>query len=417
MTGRQTHAAPSRVVVIGAGAVGLSAALYLQRDGHQVTVIDPRGPGGGSSFGNAGIVSVGSVAPIGLPGVVAKVPKMLLDPMGPLILRWRYLPTIAPWLLRFVMASRPGRVEEISKALAELVSRAGASHRDLAQLAGASEVLRPVGMLKVYSTQAGFDASATERALLTRRGMAHEVLGEDELRQLQPGLAPIFKHGLFKPDADFCANPGRLMEAYGARFVADGGRLLQKEVEGFEGARPRTCRLSDGTMVEADRLVIAAGAWSRQLTRKLGFDVGLDTERGYHLMLPQPDPTLRIPTLWSEHSFFLCPMEEGLRMTSGVEFAGLKAPPDETRIRRLLPLARRMLPSLTGEPTSSWLGFRPSMPDSLPVIGPAPGLDDVFLGFGHGHIGLTLGPMTGKVIADLIAGREPGFDLTPYRPR
>jgi D-amino-acid dehydrogenase len=351
-----------------------------------------------------------------MPGLLRKVPGMLRDPLGPLVLRWRYLPRIAPWLLGLVRASRPKRAEAISRALTELNGRATDPWRDLARQTGAEPLLRDVGWLKVYETDNGFAATAFERELMTRRGRRFEVLNADELRQLEPALAPIFRHGFFQPEAVFLADPGAALARFAADFLARGGTIVQDEVTGFElGDRPhRVLTLGGGH--EAEAIVLAAGAWSRGLARQLGAKVRLDTERGYHLMLPPADPGLGRPVVNGEEHFVLCPMETGTRLTSQVEFAGLDAPPDYRRIRALLPRARRMLPGLVPEETSAWLGFRPSLPDSLPVIGPAPSHPDVFFAFGHGHLGLTQGPVTGRIVADLLAGRDPGLDLAPYRP-
>ncbi|MGF1612167.1 MAG: NAD(P)/FAD-dependent oxidoreductase [Kiloniellales bacterium] len=407
---------PRSVAVIGAGAVGLSCALYLQRDGHRVTLIDPRPPGTATSFGNAGGVVTGACVPTAMPGILREVPGMLLDPLGPFTIRWRYLPRLAPWLLRFVAASRPAQVEAISIALAELTSRVNEPWRDLAAQVGMAERLRPVGWLRVYDSDAGFAGSAAGRALMDRRGLTYQVLNQDELRQLEPALAPVFRHAWFQHEAYYVTNPGRVLQAFAADFAARGGRILRAEVRGFalDGTTQRL--VTDQGAETAEAIVLAAGAWSRPLARQLGVTVSLETERGYHIMLPTPEPNLRRPVLWGEKAFVLGPMEEGVRLNSQVELAGLEAPPDYRRIRALLPLAKRMLPSLALEERSIWLGYRPSTPDSKPVIGPLPGRADVFLAFGHGHLGLTLGPLTGRLIADLVAARDSGFDLSPFRP-
>ena len=403
-------------MVIGAGIVGVSTALYLQRDGHAVTLIDRRGPASGASFGNAGGVVSAACAPLGMPGVLRRVPGMLMDPTGPLVLRWRYLPRIAPWLVRLLWASRPSRVEAIADAKAALSRGAEAAWRTLAEQAGIAELVRPVGWLEVYETDAGLAASDAERDLMARRGLPFEVLNADELRQLEPSLAPIFKHGFFMPSCSFVANPGRAVEGLAEDFVARGGRLVTAEVTGFGLAgRPYRVLAASGEAFHCEAIVLAAGAWSRGLARQLGASVPLDTERGYHLMLPTAEPGLRRPVVHGEQNFVLCPMELGTRLTCQSEFAGLEAPPDFRRARAYLAAAKRMLPSLELQEQSAWLGFRPSMPDSLPVLGPAPGLADVYLGFGHGHYGLTQGPVTGRILADLVAGRDPEIDLKPYR--
>lgn len=405
------------IAVVGAGIVGVSAALFLQRDGHAVTLIDRKGPAAGASYGNAGGVVSAACAPLGMPGLLWRVPRMLMDPTGPLVLRWRYLPRIAPWLLRLVLASRPARVERIADALAALNGGAVEAWRSLAAQAKLSDLLCPVGWLEVFETDAGLASTAAERDLMARRGVPFEVLNADELRQLEPALAPIFRHGFFMPGCDFVANPGRAVEGLVADFVGRGGRLVQAEVSGFSlGERPYRVLGPSGAVGEADAIVLAAGAWSRGLARRLGVSVPLDTERGYHLMLPPVDRGLGRPTIHGELSFALCPMEHGTRLTSQVEFAGLDAPPDFRRVRGLLGAVKRMLPAVETEERSAWLGHRPSLPDSLPAIGPVEGAPGVYVGFGHGHLGLTQGPVTGRILADLVAGRDPGIDMRPYRP-
>ncbi len=407
---------PDKVTIIGAGVVGVSAALYLQRDGHEVTLLDPREPGSGASFGNAGGIVTTSCAPLALPGIWAKLPAMLLDSEAPLILRPRYLPKMLPWLARFAAAARPRRVEAISLALAALNGRAEAAWLDLARQAGAEALLRPVGWLKVYETDAAFGATAGERALLSRRGKRFDILDGNELRQLEPNLAPHFKHAYFQPECLFLVDPHRMVGELAADFLARGGRHLREQASGLEASptgRPRV--RTDRGLHEAAAVVLAAGAWSKAMAADLGVKPPLDTERGYHLMLPQPEKSLSRPTVNGDAGFVLSPMAEGLRLASGVEFAGLEAPANFTRIRALLPLARRMLPGLQIEECSAWLGFRPSMPDSLPVIGRAPRQPHVYCAFGHGHLGMTQGPVTGRLIADLIAGRDPGLDLAPFR--
>lgn len=276
--------------------------------------------------------------------------------------------------------------------------------------------MRPVGWLRVYETDAGFEATAAERDLMARRDLPFDVLNADELRQLEPSLAPIFKYGFFMPGCSFVTNPGRAVERLAEDFVERGGRLVIAQVAGFGLAgRPYRVLAESGEAIDTDVIVLTAGAWSRGLARQLGASVPLDTERGYHLMLPPLEPGLGRPAIHGELSFSLSSMDEGTRLTSRVEFAGLEAPPDFRQVRGLLGAAKRMLPALEIEEKSNWLGFRPSMPDSLPVIGPVAGRTDVYLGFGHGHYGMTQGPVTGRILADVIAGRDPGIDLAPYR--
>ena len=404
---------PRRVVVVGAGILGVACARFLQRDGHAVTVIDPREPGDGASFGNAGVVANCDVAPLSMPGVLRRVPGMLLDPSGPLVLRWRYLPKIAPWLFAFLKASR--RSDEIAAALAPLLAGASEAYERLLREAAARGLVRHTGWLKVFSSQAAFGEMAEECRLMRRYGVRFETLEADEIRRLEPGLAPIFARGLFFPDCAQVVNPKRLVETLARAFVADGGQILREAATGFDLAPGRRAVATDRGRHPAEAVVLAAGAWSRPLAAALGARVPLDTERGYHAMFPLAEPGLERPTLWWDEAINLVPMEHGLRLTSGVEFAGLAAPPDYRRIDRLARRARAMLPALAEMPLSRWLGFRPSLPDSLPVLGASARHEGVYFAFGHQHLGITLGPVSGRIIADLVAGRDPGIDLDPYR--
>ncbi len=402
--------------VVGAGIVGVSCALHLQRDGHDVTLLDPRAPGTATSFGNAGGIVTGAVLPNSTPSLWRDLPRMLFSPDSAVRVRWSYLPRLAPWLLRFLLAGRDASVKQISQALQPLVSGAYDAHRELITLSGADGIVRPVGWLKVYQTEAAYAGTAYDRQIMQAHNVRFDTLGPDEIGQLEPALAHRFVRGLFQPDSAFVSSPRKLTEAHAAQFQRLGGIVVQERVRGVQpdtAAVRLDCELGYRSF---DAVVIAAGAWSKQLAQQVGDRVFLDTERGYHLNLePGTAGELRRPVVFPEQSFVLAPMQDGIRLTSGVELAGLDAPPDFTRIRRLLPAARDMLPGLSDRITRQWMGYRPSTPDSLPVIGPSPKTPRVFYAFGHQHLGLTLGPITGRLIADLVGGRAPAFDLAPYR--
>jgi D-amino-acid dehydrogenase len=407
-----------RIAIIGAGVVGTSTALFLQADGHDVTLIDPREPGSGTSSGNAGIISPGSCIPVATPGTLKQVPAMLLDPTSPLAVRWSYLPRLIPWLLRFVLASRPAQVEATQRALLSLVSRAAKEHDVLIQRIGAGDLVHRVGWLKVASSAASLRAHlGSDIAVYERLGVAHQVLAEGDSLEMEPALHPRLRHGLFMPVNRAIRHPQRYVERFAATFLAEGGRHLAASATGLrrQDGRVRAVETERGP-VEADHVVLCAGALSRRLAAEGGARVPLDAERGYHAMLPHPARTLSRPVYLAEHHFVLAPMEHGIRLTGGVEMASPTAPPDWRRLRRLVPIARDALPGLDGEVQSEWLGFRPSTPDSRPVLGRAPDLANLWLAFGHQHIGMTLGPVTGRIVADLIAGRDPGVDLAPFRP-
>ena len=405
-----------RIAVIGAGIVGVSCALHLQRDGHDVTLIDPRAPGTATSFGNAGAIVTGAVVPLSTQGLWRDMPRILFDRDSAVRLRWRYLPRLTPWLIRLLLAGRHARVGAIADALQPLVSRAYDAHREMITWSAADGLVRPVGWLKVYETEAAFAATRDDRELMLARGVRLEILGPDDIRQLEPSLARRYVKGLFEPGCGFVASPYKLVQAHAAQFQSLGGSIAQERVRGvqpMDGGVRLDCELGFRDFVA---VVVAAGAWSKELARQVGDRVMLDTERGYHLNLePGEAGELRRPVVFAERGFVLAPMLDGIRLTSGVELAGLHAPPDFSRIRRLVPAAREALPGLTGSVTREWLGYRPTTPDSLPVIGRSPHCDAVFYAFGHQHLGLTLGPLTGRLVAALVAGRQPGLDLAPYR--
>jgi len=405
------------IAVVGAGVVGASVGLFLQRDGHRVILLDRSGPAAGASFGNAGAIVNGSCAPTAMPGIVGDVVRMMLQPLPPLSIRPAYFPKILPWLLRFVAASRRSRVNRIAGDLHALTAGAVVAWRELAAETPLDRLLATGGWLKVYESNRGFAATATARELLDAVGTPYELLEAGDIQDLEPHLAPIYTHGIWQKDGLRIVNPGRLVSEMVDLLVAGGGSFLPGEVLGIEPAEALvTVRLADRTLT-ADRVVVAAGAWSRPLAALLGDRVPLDTERGYHMMLPAgTESLLGRPVLNAAHSFVLSPMETGLRMTSQVELAGVDAPPDYRRIRSLLPEARRMLPAVQATEASVWMGCRPSLPDSLPVIGCSTRSPNVLYAFGHQHLGMTLGPVTGKLISDLVAGRTPSLDLAPYRP-
>jgi D-amino-acid dehydrogenase len=404
--------------VIGAGAVGASTALALRHDGYAVTLLERGEPGMGTSFGNAGMLSTTSCVPIASPGILWRVPQLLADPLGPLYVDWRYLHRIAPWLIRFVLASRPTEIERISIALMSLLVQIVPAYRELLGGDAFNDLTRPAGNLVVYQSDSAFEkAQRGAHALRQRRGVKLSFLGQSELRQMEPGLAPSFKHGVFMPDSYQTVNPLRLTQRLVELFVDAGGELIRASVERIErGSGGRLVAVTDKGPRELDTVAICAGAWSKKLAADCGVRVPLDTERGYHVMLPNPGVAVQRPTTSGDHEFVATPMEHGLRLAGTVELAGLDAPPNMKRAEVLLKAAKQMFPDLKDEGMTTWMGHRPSMPDSLPVIGRAPGHDRVFLGFGHGHLGLTFGAITGLLIADLVAGRPGRVDLQPFRP-
>ena len=410
---------PGPVVVIGAGIVGLACATYLQRDGRKVVVVDPGGPGEGASYGNAGGLNGSSIVPVAMPGVLGKVPQWLLDPEGPLSIRWRYLPQLLPWLYRFVRAGRPELVRAQARALRGLLAPTVEMHRELAASVGAADLIQRSGLLIVYRSEASFAADGEANRLRADNGVKIDELNQDELRQIESTLSPAYTRARFISENGYVRNPLRLSRALAETLVANGGEMRRARAEGFGFADGKVEAVLTSTgRIPAAAVVLAAGAHSKPLAAQLGDNVPLDTERGYHAMINAPEVAPRLPIMDAEVKFVATPMEEGLRMAGTVEFAGLEAPPNWRRARVLLRHGQAMFPGLprtvAEDRVALWMGFRPSMPDSLPVIGSTRRYANAFLAFGHGHVGLIGAPMTGRAIADLIAGRPPALDLAPF---
>jgi D-amino-acid dehydrogenase len=405
----------STTIVIGAGVVGLSAALYLQRAGQRVIVIDALPPASAASYGNSGLISCDTAAPIALPGMLGKVPGWLFDRLGPLVIRPSYLPKVLPWLVRWVEASRLSRVFEVSDAMRSLHKEAMNCWRELLGPEHFNDLIRTVGQVRIWEGGAGSE-SQTELAICARHGIKAETLSEDDIRQLYPEISPNIKSGVLIPNNGYTINPQRLVQTLGNLLVAEGGQVLTERVLKIipHSGQRGFMLMTNVNNHDVDQVVVATGAWSLALLEPFGIKVPLETERGYHAMMPSPNITLKIPVSIKNRGFGLTSMENGMRAAGTVEFAGLTASPDEQRAKNLVTQAKRVFPTLqTGEP-KYWLGFRPSTPDSLPVLGPVDHIPGLFLAFGHAHWGMTGGPPTGKLISQMVTGAPLSIDSLPY---
>lgn len=407
------------VGVIGAGMVGVCAASFLQRAGHDVFIVEPGNPGEGTSFGNAGCLNGSSVVPMSMPGMIRNVPRWLTDPMGPLTVRWSYLPQIAPWLWQWIRAGTPEKVAAQAEALRTLLAPAIETLMPLVKDAGGEELVRRTGHLFVYRSQESWRKDDAAWQLRRDNGIGYDEFNADELRQLEPHLSRDFVKGVLVRENGHTTNPNRLVNVLADAFCRNGGRIERRRAVGFalDGARLEGVRTEDG-MLKAEAAVVAAGIWSKPLAAELGDAVPLETERGYHIMIRDPEVMPRIPTSDADGKFVATPMELGIRLAGTVELAGLKAPPNWDRARILLKHAARLYPELKGtypeQRVSLWMGHRPSLPDSLPVIGRSRRTADVIYAFGHGHVGMACAPMTGKLVAELVSGRTPSVDPTPF---
>ena len=408
--------------VIGAGMIGVTAASFLLRKGHDVVLLDPGNPGEGTSFGNAGCFNGSSVVPMSMPGIIRNVPKWLADPLGPLVVRLGYLPTVAPWLFRFVRAGTPEKVAHQARALRTLLDHGIETLAPLVQDAGAQDLVQRMGHLFVYRSLGSWQRESAAWKLRADNGITWDEFDADELRQLDPNLSRDYVKGVLVRENGHTTNPHRLVNSLASAFQRDGGRIDRKRAVGFDvlDGRLRAIRCDDGAL-SVDAAVIAAGIWSKPLAAELGDRIPLETERGYHLMIRDSEVTSRIPIADADGKFVATPMELGLRLAGTVELAGLDAPPNWERAQILLRHAQRMFPALRSEypedRLSMWMGHRPSLPDSLPVIGVSRRTRDVVYAFGHGHVGMACAAKTGKTVAEVVSGEPPQVDVGPFSPR
>jgi D-amino-acid dehydrogenase len=413
MLPNKTGAPDGGALVIGAGMVGICCALYLQREGLEVTLLDRDGPGEGCSSGNAGNIGLGTYPPA---GVLAKVPGMLMDRRQPLFIRWPDLPRLAPWFARYALASAPGRRAAVAEAIDNLHRHVLAAYDTLLAEAGAEELVVKRGTVFTYESRRSFVADAATRENYRRRGLALTDLDRDEVHQLEPALGPAVESGVYLDGTAHTVDPLRLARAFADGFQRRGGTLLRETVRGFEpgsGGPPRV--VTDAATHAPDLIVLAAGAWSSALASQLGSRVPLAAERGYHVMLPDPGVSLSRPLRLSDRHVVATPMEHGLRLTGIAEFSGLDKPPHWPRADLVLRHAQAVIPGIKADGMTRWMGHRPSTPDSIPVIGRSPRHPSVLFAFGHCHSGLSQAAVTGKLIGELAAGRPTLIDITPFR--
>ncbi len=401
----------SPVTVVGAGVVGLSIALALQARGLAVQVIDREGPAAGASAGNAGAFAFSEILPLASPRMIRQAPKWLLDPLGPLTVPPRYAARIAPWMWRFWKASWPAQVRASTVAQTALMKLSQAALDPHLAQNGLTHMLRHDGQLQVYESEAEFRASLPGWQAREEAGIAFTHLKGDEIAAYQPGLAPTFTHATFTPKWQSISDPRDYVLAMAERFRAGGGEIIIARADRLVAGGVET-----STGMIPGRVVLAAGAHSHHLARTVGVKIPLETERGYNTTLPASAFDLHRQVTFGGHGFVISKVGNGLRIGGAVELGGLDLPPNFARADAMLKKAKRFLPGLDTSGGTQWMGFRPSLPDSLPAIGALPGRPDVICAFGHGHLGLTQSAGTAAIIADLMTGQDPGIDLTPFSP-
>ncbi|KPA20762.1 D-amino acid dehydrogenase small subunit [Shimia sp. SK013] len=403
--------------VIGAGIIGVSAALALQGRGLSVCLMDRQGVAAGASQGNAGAFAFSDIEPLATPGILRKAPRWLFDPLGPLSIPPTYAPRITPWMLRFWRASWQDRyAAAVTAQIALMTLSRAALERQISDVGGAP-FLQHEGQLQLYEGTAQFAASQAGWALRRAHGIAFELLESPEaIADIQPGLAHQFTHAVFTPDWLNTVNPLSWAQHLARTFVNRGGTIeTQNVVDLQHDAGTVTLQTEAGT-VSSRKAVIAAGAWSHQLTRQLGDRLPLETERGYNTTLPAGAFDLRTHLTFGRHGFVVTKIDGDVRVGGAVELGGLHRKPDFRRAKFLLDKAAQFLPDLDTSNGTQWMGFRPSMPDSLPVIGPSSATPNVIYAFGHGHLGLTQSAATAELVADLATRHTPAIDLRAYAP-
>ncbi len=408
-----------KIIVVGAGITGVSTAEWLRRYGHEVTLVDRVRPGdpAQTSYGNGGVLARCSVVPVSVPGLLAKAPMMLLNPNSPLFLRWSYLPRLLPWLIPFLRNGQPEKLEKIVAALGQLTADSVDQHQALAWETPAKLMVAKGDYMFLYRSEKDYEKDPLAVSLRLSQGFMPEPRGPERLREDDPALSPAYAYGAAFADHGWIRSPGKYVAALAAHFEAEGGtfRLAEvKDVRPAEGGRAAVT-LDGGETLEADRAVIATGAWSGPLAKKLGHRAMLESERGYHLLLRNPSAQPPFPYMIADAKFVATPMDEGLRLAGIVEFGGLNAPPSAKPQALLKKRIQQVYPDLTWDGEETWLGHRPSTVDSLPLIGPSPKAPGVVFAFGAQHVGLTMGPKVGRIVADQISGRTPNIDLAPYR--
>ena len=401
------------VAVIGAGFVGLSSAYWLMRDGHQVSLYDPRGAAGGASFGNAGTFANYACIPVNNPSVFRDLPRYLFSSQSPLRVRWSHLHALAPWLARFLWASTPARYSATATALSHLLARAQSGYDAMLAEADLQRFVRPQACLYLYSSAAAFEGARQTLQLRQRLGVESDILDADAIAKLEPHLSPIFHRGALFKGSWHLSDPSAFLQALQAYLQSKGLVVHPVAVTGVQ-TDDRQVRLRGLDHDSAyDYLALCAGVHSKELAAQCGDDLPLQAERGYHLMFVGNAPLISRPVGWAERGFYMTPMAQGIRVAGTVELAGLGQKMHPGLLDLLNFAAHRALPAL-GVPQAPWLGFRPTLPDGLPVLGLSRKSARVVYAFGHQHIGLTLGGLSGSLVADLVGGRPAVIDLQPF---
>ena len=405
-----------KIGIIGAGIQGVCNALFLQKNGYNVTLFDRDEPGNlSASYGNAGHFSPYASVPLNRPDVLTDVPSMLLSSTGPLALRWNYVPKMIPWFLKFILNCSKKKMMHTAKNMHQILNLALPAFDELFDEVDISGLVEKKGVIYVWNDQ-NLTSRELEINIRKELGVEQQILTPKEIHDLEPNIKPFYHGGVFYSYARHTRNPKKILLKLFDLFLAKDGKFLKLNIQDFTFDGENPIVKSETQQFIFDKIVIACGAFSKKLTDKLNEKIPLDTERGYHIQFKGCDHLISRPVVFANRGFGMTPMEQGLRVAGTVEFGGLKNPLSKSRIKNLIEGAKYMLDGLP-EHQDEWLGFRPSLPDFLPVIGPSKNYKNVYYSFGHHHLGWTLGAVSGKIISKMIANENTNLNLEPYSSR
>ena len=403
--------------IVGSGIQGVSNALFLQKKGFNVTIFDRDNPGSpAASYGNAGHFSPYASLSLNRTDVLADVPAMLLSSTGPLALKWNYVPKMLPWFFKFILNTTKNRMMHTARNMHQILDLALPAYDELFDEINLDGLVEKKGILYIWNDK---DLKSRELEIKVRDelGVKQQLVNKSEIHDLEPNIKPFYHAGVYYPYARHARNPKKILLKLFELFLKKGGKFEKKNINDIEFDTEKPVFVTDGERFTFDKIVIACGAFSKKLTDNLGERIPLDTERGYHVHFKNYEKLLSRPVVWSDRGFGITPMEQGLRVVGTVEFGGLDNPLSKSRIKNLILNAKDMIDGIPQDEDheDEWLGFRPTLPDFLPVIGPSKNYENVYYSFGHHHLGWTLGAISGKIISKMIVDEKTNLDLEPYR--
>ena len=401
-----------KIGIIGAGIQGVCNALFLQKKGYQVMLFDRDEPGNAASYGNAGHFSPYASVPLNRPDILSDVPAMLMSSRGPLALKWNYVPKMIPWFSRFVANCTKNKMMHTAKYMHQILDQSLIAYDELFDEIDLDGLVENNGILYIWNEK-NLKSRELEIKIRKELGVKQQIVNKKEIHDLEPNLKPIYSGGVFYDYARHARNPKKILVKLFENFIKKGGKFLKLNIQDLNFDESKPVLRSETQRFVFDKLVIACGAFSKKLTDKLHESIPLDTERGYHVHFKDFDHLISRPVVNSNRGFGMSPMDQGLRVVGTVEFGGLENPLSKNRIKNLILNAKEMLDGLP-EHKDEWLGFRPTLPDFLPVIGPSKNYENVYYSFGHHHLGWTLGAISGKIVSGMIANDNTNMDLKPY---